>query len=64
MHPEQVTEGQLTDINEKRGYHKKDEDVLEKVTLGIKPCTLKAHSEIFFMTWKVQRIKCWKMTQI
>lgn len=32
VHPDEVSEGQLTDINEEIGCHRKDEDILEELT--------------------------------
>lgn len=51
-------------MDEDSGCHGQDGDVLEEVTQR-NNFTLKEHSEVFFfMTLKVQKMKCWKMFQI
>lgn len=46
MHPDQVNEAQLTNINEESCCHGKNEDILEEV-IQRKNFPFKKHSEIF-----------------
>lgn len=56
MQPEEFSEDELISINEICGYNEKDKDVPQEMALAKKKCFVRG--TLFFMTLKVQRIKC------
>lgn len=70
MQPEELSENQLMDINEKSGCDEKDEGWCHRRSninkkLHIKGTLGEQYKEmmLYFTTVKVQRIKCWKLIQ-
>lgn len=61
MQSEELSEGNLIDINEKSDHGRKDEDISEK-GIPVKNFTF-VESQRYFTTLKVEMIKYWKLIQ-
>lgn len=60
MQPEEFSDDEFIRVNKIYGFYEKDKDVLEEMTLAKKHFT---EGILYFMTKKVQRIKCQKLIQ-